>query len=143
MHNLFPADWNRRIFLSKCNLHSQTHLHAQSPKNAVNMITQINQKKALTCRLCLESPFQVPQWGDPCRSPSHPPTDPQGKCSHSVFGPSTQIMQSSWHVLQQQGLKSLALKVKQCIASKQDTSCAELISSCSSALGMFCRKQAL
>ena len=97
--------------------------------------------------LALEGPFQVPQWGDPCGSPAHPPSDPQGRSMFTVSGPSNKINVSNHPGISCSDKDSstfLAQKVKHCTeASKQDTICAELSFSCRSALGMFCCEEAL
>ena len=84
-----------------------------------------NCKLAMAIQECIcNSPFQVPQWGDPCGSPSHPPSDPQGRSMFTVSGPSNKINvsnhpgiscsdkdSSSWHRRSSTALK-LASKTR-------------------------------
>ena len=110
---------------------------------------KITEHKFYMLKLCfadlaLEGPFQVPQWGDPCGSPSHPPSDPQGRSVFTVSGPSNKINvsnhpgiscsdkdSSSWHRRSSTALKltnkrrsaqnsaSLARAPWECFAAKR------------------------
>ena len=69
--------------------------------------------------LALEGPFQVPQWGDPCGSPSHPPSDPQGRSMFTVHRRSSTALKLTNKRRSAQNSASLARAPWECFAAKR------------------------